>query len=593
LKGHISPDKIEEVRRRADIVDLVSEYVTLKKGGRNFLGLCPFHKEKTPSFTVNRDKQIFYCFGCGEGGNVLTFLMKMNSMSFPEAVRHLAGKTGVVIPERVLTREEKERTSARDEINRINQMAAKYFSENLFSQAGKGAREYLRDRGIQDEVVKEFCLGFALDGWRHLKEYFEKARVSLKLVEQAGLIIPKTNGGGSSYDRFRGRLIFPIEDVGGKVIAFGGRILGDGEPKYLNTSESPVYVKGKNLYGLNRTKEDIRQKGYVILVEGYFDLITLWSAGIRNVIATLGTALTRDHVDLIRRYTGQVVAVFDPDIAGKKALARSIELFLSGNVRAKAVVLPDSYDPDKYVRTYGSEALMGIIDSSQSMVDYYIENFIGRVATVEEKRDALKEAAFFIVNIDGKNERELFIKRVSEKLGLNQEILTKEVNQALKVSIGKTADASKERNIEIDMVELSLIHIMLEYPHKIPEIAKENILDCFMSTNLKSLAEKLKDSFEKKGPEGFDTSLFIQNIDNEIIRQKLLKRMIDENPYDEGIINRVITDARKQIKRKWYKEKSGILKREIRKAEESGNNELCKKLLEEKERLLREEKTLL
>jgi DNA primase len=576
--------------RRADIVDLVSEYVTLKKGGRNFLGLCPFHKEKTPSFTVNRDKQIFYCFGCGEGGNVLTFLMKMNDMSFPEAVRHLAGKTGVVIPERILTREEKERTSARDEINRINQMAAKYFSENLFSQAGKGAREYLRDRGIQDEVVKEFSLGFALDGWRHLKEYFEKARVSLKLVEQAGLIIPKTNGGGSFYDRFRGRLIFPIEDVGGKVIAFGGRILGDGEPKYLNTSESPVYIKGKNLYGLNRTKEDIRKKGYVILVEGYFDLITLWGAGIRNVIATLGTALTREHVDLIRRYTGQVVAVFDPDIAGKKALARSIELFLAGNVRAKAVVLPDGYDPDKYVRTYGSEALMGIIDSSQSMVDYYIENFIGRVTSVEEKRDALKEAASFIVNIDGKNERELFIKRVSEKLGLNQELLTNEVNHVLKVSIGKTADASKERNIEIDMVELSLIHIMLEYPHKITEIAKENILGCFMSVNLKSLAEKLKDSFEKKGPQCFDTSLFIQNIDNDIIRQKLLKRMIDENPYDEGIINRVITDAMKQIKRKWYKEKNGILRREIRKAEEIGNNELCKKLLEEKERLLREEK---
>jgi DNA primase len=253
-------------------------------------------------------------------------------------------------------------------------------------------------------------------------------------------------------------------------------------------------------------------------------------------------------------------------------------------------VLPDGYDPDKYVRTYGSEALMGIIDSSQSMVDYYIENFIGRVTTVEEKRDALKEAVSFIVNIDGKNERELFIKRVSEKLGLNQELLTNEVNHVLKVSIGKTADASKERNIEIDMVELSLIHIMLEYPHKITEIAKENILGCFMSVNLKSLAEKLKDSFEKKGPQCFDTSLFIQNIDNDIIRQKLLKRMIDENPYDEGIINRVITDAMKQIKRKWYKEKNGILKREIRKAEEIGNNELCKKLLEEKERLLREEK---
>jgi DNA primase len=227
------------------------------------------------------------------------------------------------------------------------------------------------------------------------------------------------------------------------------------------------------------------------------------------------------------------------------------------------------------------------------MIDYYIENFIGKVTTVEEKRDALKEALTFIVNIDGKNERELFIKRVSEKLGLNQQLLTNEVNHALKVSTGKTADELIVRNIEIDMVELSLIHIMLEYPRKIPEIAQRNILGCFMSTTLKSLAEKLKDSFEKEGPAGFDTSLFIQNIDNEIIRQKLLKKMIDENPYDEGIINRVIMDAMKQIKRKWYKEKSGILKIEIRKAEEIGNDELCKKLLEEKERLLREEKTLL
>jgi len=593
LKGHISPDKIEEVKRRADIVDLVSEYVTLKKGGRNFLGLCPFHKEKTPSFTVNREKQIFYCFGCGEGGNVLTFLMKMNDMSFPEAVRHLAGKTGVVIPERNLTREDKVRSSIRDEINQINRIAAKYFSDNLFSLAGKGAREYLKSRGLQDEVSKEFCLGFALGGWRHLKEYFEKARVSLKLVEQAGLIIPKTNGGGSFYDRFRGRLIFPIEDVGGNVIAFGGRILEDGEPKYLNTSESPVYIKGRNLYGLNRTKEDIRKEGHAILVEGYFDLITLWSAGIRNVIATLGTALTRDHVDLIRRYTGQVVAVFDPDVAGKKALARSIELFLSGNVRAKAVVLPDGYDPDKYVRTYGGEAFMGLINNAQSLVDYYIENVIGKVSTLEEQRDAMREAVSLITHIDNASERDLFIKRVSEKLGLNQELLTKEVNRTLKVSNEKPEDASKERDMEIDMVELSLIHIMLEYPHKIPEIVEENIFVCFMSANLKSLADKLKDSFETGGVEGLDTSLFIQNIDNEIIKKKLLKKMIDENPYNEGNIDRVIIDAMKQIKRKWYKEKKNTLTKEINKARENGDSDLCERLLAVKERLLREQKTLL
>jgi DNA primase len=593
VKGHIPPDKIEEVKRRADIVDLVSEYVTLKKGGKNFLGLCPFHKEKTPSFTVNRDKQIFYCFGCGEGGNVLTFLMKMSDMSFPEAVRHLAGKTGVIIPERVLTREEKESFSVRNDVGRVNKMAAAYFSKNLFSQAGKEARDYLRKRGIQDDVIKEFGLGYALDGWRHLRDYFEKAGVSLKLVEQSGLVIPKANGGGSFYDRFRGRLIFPIQDIGDSVIAFGGRIIGSGEPKYLNTSESPVYIKGRNLYGLNRTKEDIRKEGYAILVEGYFDLITLWAYGVRNVIATLGTALTRDHVDLIRRYTSHVAVVFDPDEAGKKALTRSIELFLSGNMHAKGVVLPDGYDPDQYLRTHGKEAFMEIIDKAGSLVDYYIENVIGGVATYEEKRDALKEAVSFIIHIDNTRERDLFIKRVSEKIGLDQELLTKEVNIVLKAAPGKEADASREPEMEIDTVELSIIHIMLEFPSVVPEIAKKNIFDCFMSVNLKSLALKLTDYYAKEGAKGFDASQFIQAIDNEFIKKKLLRMMIDDNPYDEKLIDRVTADAMKQIKRKWYKERCRVLKTKIKKAEENDNQELWARLLEELQTLQKEEKTSL
>lgn len=592
MKGHISPEKIEEVKRRADIFEIVSEYVTLKKGGRNFLGLCPFHKEKTPSFTVNRDKQIFYCFGCGEGGNVITFLMKMNGLSFPEAVRHLAQKTGVIIPERILTHEDKERSSVRIEVSRINQLAAAYYAENLQSPAGKRARGYLSNRGIGNDIIKEFHLGFALDGWRHLRDYFEKRKIPLNLVENAGLIIPKTDGECFFYDRFRGRLIFPIEDVAGSVIAFGGRIIGDGEPKYLNTSESPVYVKGRNLYGLNRTKEEIRKKGYAIFVEGYFDLISLWNGGIRNVVATLGTALTREHVDLIRRYTGQVVVVFDPDIAGKKAMARSIELFLSGNLHAKTVVLPDGHDPDTYIRTYGSDAFIKHINNAQSMVDYYIENVIGNVATLEKKKDALRESVALITHIDNASERDLFIQRVSEKLGLNQELLTKEVNNALKTSFGKGASVSRKQESEVDMVELSLIHTMLEYPHKIPEIVQLNVFDCFMSENLKSLVLRLKDVFEKEGASDFDATLFIQSIDNESIRQKLLKKMVDEGSYEYEIVDRVTVDAVKRIKQKWYKERYRILGIEIKKAEERGNHELCEKLLAEKEGLRKEEAIL-
>lgn len=593
MKGYIPADKIEEIKGRADIVHLISEYITLKKAGKNFLGLCPFHKEKSPSFTVSDDKQIFYCFGCGEGGNAISFLMKINNISYPEAVRYLARKTGVVIPETVINREEKERTSIREQLNWINQMAAGYFSKNLSSPAGKGAQEYLRNRGIQDTaLIDKFLLGFALDGWRHLRDFFESQGVPLKLAEQAGLIA-KTDK-GDFYDRFRGRLIFPIEDVGGHVIAFGGRILGDGEPKYLNSPQSPVYVKGRNLYGLSKAREAIREKGYAILVEGYFDMITLFNAGVTNVIATLGTALTKDQVKLIRRYTGDVVVIFDPDEGGKKAMARSLELFLAGNVQAKVVVLPDNYDPDRYVRTYGRKSLEEIIAHAPTMVDYYIENIIGKKGgAIEETSDAVHRAVSFIANIDDAIKRNLFIKRVAEKLGIDQELLKMEVRHALTPSFSTTGNTSQRQDTgKADKVELSLIHIMLEYPDKIPAILETGILDYFMSEELRTLGKVLHESPDRGGgdrdTDGLDTFLIINRLDNESLRGRLLKLVIDESPYNEKVIDQLIADTIKQIKRKWYKEKDRTLRTKL--AEEADDWDQCIYLLreKEKERLLRE-----
>jgi len=283
--------KIEEIKSRIDIIELASEYLTLKKAGRNFTGLCPFHQEKTPSFTVNREKQIFYCFGCGEGGNAITLLMKIANMTFPEAVKALAEKAGVVLPLRSVNKDGSQKDSLREEITNLNLRAAQQFSRNLFSPAGKVAREYLQGRGVSDETIKQFRLGLAPDTWRSLTDYIEGSGSSLKLAEQAGLIVSGKEG--SFYDRFRGRLIFPIENVFGEIVAFGGRVMEKGEPKYLNSPESPVYIKGKNLYGLNKAKEEIRKKGFALIVEGYFDLISLWNAGIGNVVATLGTALTQ------------------------------------------------------------------------------------------------------------------------------------------------------------------------------------------------------------------------------------------------------------------------------------------------------------
>jgi len=590
VKGHIPGSTVEEVKGKADIVDLISEYVTLKKAGRNFVGLCPFHKEKTPSFSVNRDKQIFYCFGCGEGGNVVSFLMKVNHQSFPEAVRYLARKTGTVIPQGVMSREEKERFSLKEQINRVNKMAVRHFSQNLFSPAGAEAREYLAKREIRDSVIREYRLGYALDGWRHLKDFLEKGKVPLKLAEQAGLIILKADKGESFYDRFRGRLIFPIEDIGGNVVAFGGRIMGEGEPKYLNSPESPVYVKGRCLYGLNRTKDDIRQKGFAIIVEGYFDLLSLWNAGVANVVATLGTALTKDHVDLIRRYTGHVIVVFDPDEAGKKALERSLSLFLAGNINAKVVVLPDEHDPDQYVRTFGKEAFDELVAHAQSMVDYYIEKVIGKVGTLEDKMASVRNAVPFIVNIGDAIERNLFIKRISEKLGIDEGLLKKEVHRS---STAPSAVSAEGRGMEdkgkIDRIELSLIHIMLEYPRKIPEMVREEILNYLTNADLRKFLEDIKDAFDKHDDVAFDATLLVNHMNNDTIRQKLLKKMMDEAPYDEQMADCVLSDAIRQIKKKWYREKHKILKMKLVKAEERADQELCNSLLSEKEKLLREE----
>ena len=589
MKEHIPEDKINEIKSRANIVDLVSEYVTLKKAGRNFVGSCPFHKEKTPSFTVNPEKQIFYCFGCGEGGNVFTFLMKINNMSFPDVVRHLAGKMGIVITTRRISSAEKAKTSLREGLKLVNQLAAEHFSKNLFSEAGNPIRGYLGKRKIKDSVIMEFNLGYSMDGWEHLKKFFGEKSVPLELVEKAGLIIPRKSGG--FYDRFRRRLIFPIDDIEGNVIAFGGRIIGDGEPKYLNSPESPIYVKGKILYGLNRTRDDIRKNDFAILVEGYFDLLSLRSFGISNVVATLGTAITKEHVDLIRRYTRNLVVMFDPDEGGKNALERSLRLFIEGNLHTRIVVLPDGYDPDEYVRKFGKDALDKVIGNSQSMVDYYIERIIGSREIFEENLDSIRDAVSFISNIDDAIQRNLFIRRVSEKLSIDQELLKREISRKLSPRKVTGEDvSSKKKTGGVDVVELGLIHLALEYPYKISEIIDEKVMDYFMSADLKKLGNVLEQSYGRNGK--LNVSDIVDGLEDGAVKERLLKLTMTESPYDATVIDRVFADSVKRIKQKWYRGERKSLNRRLVKAQEMNDQKLWSTLLMEKERLLKEERGL-
>jgi DNA primase len=592
LQGSINEGKIDEIRRRADIISLIGEYVALKKAGKNFVGLCPFHQEKTPSFTVSSEKQIFHCFGCGEHGDVFSFLMKINNLTFPEAVRQLAKKVGVDIPQRALSRKERENYTIREQILMVNGFAAEYFIGILGSQAGETARDYLKKRGIAEKAIEAFRIGFAEDGWQGLLDFLERKGISAEIAQQAGLVIPRSKDDKRGYyDRFRGRIIIPIEDSDGRIVAFGGRVMDAGEPKYLNSPESPVYTKGDNLFGLFSTKESIRSKGFAILVEGYFDLISLWSAGIKNVAATLGTALTRSQVDLLGRYTKRVAAVFDPDEAGRKALSRSLELFLAGNVQAMAVILPAGYDPDSFVRAEGRDKMEELVAGAQPMADYYIEEILGNAGTLEEDREKLRNAVAFVKKIDDAVERNLFIKKISQKLNIDQDVLKSEVGRAFSHSqppnVGRTLTQSTR---EHERLELSLIHMLFEYPEMISFIRDTGILTFFKSEELKTVGEMLLMNSEKKGGNNSNMLSLLDSIEDGPIKKDLYRLLIEDSPYKGELKERLLSDTIKQIRHRWYKDRHRILKEKIARADKAGDKQLCDSLLLEKERLLMEER---
>ncbi|MFB3925480.1 MAG: DNA primase [Syntrophales bacterium] len=579
---------IEVIKNRANIVDTVSEFVPLKKAGRNYIGLCPFHSEKTPSFTVSAEKQIFYCFGCGAGGDIFAFLEKINNMTFPEALEHLAAKTGVVLSEKKPGSADGERR-LRDEILRLNELATEFFSRNLAAETGKGAREYLRKRGIGDAVIREFRLGLALNGWRTLRDFLEREKVPLKTAEKAGLIVRSDRG--DYYDRFRGRLIFPIEGLNDRVIAFGGRAPGDEKPKYLNSPESPVYVKGRNLYALNKTREEIRKKGFVVLVEGYFDALALWNAGIRNVAATLGTALTKEHLTVIRRFADRVVVTFDPDEGGRSGLERSLRLFLEEKFDAKIVVLPDSCDPDDYIKKYGPEKMNGLISDAKSMADYYIENVIGRNGKgFEGELKVVRNAVPFIGRINDVIERNLFTKRVSELLGIDQNLLKTEVSR----TVGR-----KERNVVVgmspakatedaDRIELDLIHMLLEYPHKIAAALESGVFRYFENPLLRGLEAALEENYRKRGV--INISDFTEGIGDDALKERILKRSLSDRSYGSEMVDKLFSDFVRKIKSRWFRLRHRELKMELVKAQEKGDSALCRRILMEKEDLLKKQK---
>ena len=397
---------IDGLRRQADIVRIVQDYVTLKKTGANWVARCPFHKETKPSFSVNPAKEIFYCFGCQKGGSVFNFVMEIERVAFPEAIKIVAEKSGVPLPKMVDDSRFEARKRESDQVIELNQWALQWWQDQLQSKAATSVRQYLKQRGLTEETAGTFRLGFAPDSWESLSTHLRQKGASQEQLERSGLVVKKDEGG--SYDRFRGRLIFPVFDAQGKPIAFGGRTLDpEGEPKYLNSPETPAYTKGRHLFGLNLTRDEIRRQGFAILVEGYLDLIVPYQFGVRNVAASLGTALTPEQVKLIARFARKVLVNYDGDRAGVQAAKRAIETLLAEDLEVKVLVLPDNADPDDFIRKYGVTEYQQRRSKAQPHIQFVIDQAVRdrNLHNPADKAAAVEETMPFVRAVRGRIQR--------------------------------------------------------------------------------------------------------------------------------------------------------------------------------------------
>ena len=461
-----SEDIISRVRDSVDIVDLVSGYVSLKKTGKNHTGLCPFHAEKTPSFSVNSDKQIFHCFGCGAGGDVFKFIELQEGLNFPEAVRKLAGQAGIPLPADSVFRGPDKRTEGeRKALLQIVAEAAEYYRKELDGPAGNTARAYLKKRGVSEQVVKDFALGYARAEWDGLLRYLKQKGYAPGQMERAGLIVKRSEGEGH-YDRFRGRLMFPIRDISGNVIAFGGRVMDDSLPKYLNSSETPLYSKSNTLYCLDMAKEQGRRQGYFIIVEGYLDAIACHQYGVRNAVATLGTALTEGHLRLMRRFADKLVLIFDPDPAGVKASLRGFDLFVASGMRVNVVSLPDNDDPDTYLQKHGHDAFAAQLRQSVKFMDFVLAQVVksGTPASIDDKVEKAGEMLGFIARLPSGIERDHYLKKTAEALDLDEAMLRQEMPKLAKGQVRHPAgeQARAKPGGHRPKAEEILVHLMLK-----------------------------------------------------------------------------------------------------------------------------------
>ncbi len=588
IGGFFSEEKVSEVRLHSSILEVVSDYVSLKKTGRNYKGLCPFHSEKTPSFMVNEEKQIFHCFGCGEGGDVFRFLMKIGQFSFPQAVEELAKRYGVKLPSPELSPGQKRDLAKRDLLFQINQVASDYYHDLLLREKeGAEARRYLSARGIREGDVEEYRLGYSLDRWDGLVRHLQDKKLPLDFAHEVGLVSPKRREGW--YDVFRGRIMFPVFDLYQRVVGFGGRLIKAGEPKYLNSPESAIYHKGETLYGLPVAKRHLSLKDQVLIVEGYFDLLTIQQHGFPQSIATLGTALTPHHIRTLKRYTNNFITIFDGDSAGIQAALRCLPLFLEEEVWGEAVLLPQGEDPDGFLRKGNQKAFERMIEKRVPLLDFFLEQrMTGRNRnSVEEKVKVAKEGLGLIRKIPEEIRRNFYLKVLAEKLDLQESLLHHMLGAVSNQTVRGTGDPKSGKEKEsFSRSEELMISLMVHHPELIPEIT-EQMGEQFKNAGLKGMAACLTDLFKRSGR--IDLAEAITELP-EHLREGLCTIVFRGSP--EGDPRKMLEDCVRKIEEGRLKGETRELLRRIREAEARKGGKELEALLMERQKLAEREKSL-
>jgi len=587
----IPEDIIDEIRQRTDLVGLVGEYLKLERRGKNMVGLCPFHSEKTPSFSVSPDKQLYHCFGCGASGNAFSLIMQMENMEFPEAARFLAGRAGVTIPERKSSSAE---DNLKEKIYKLNELATKFYAHHLHkTEAGKKALEYLLKRGINQDTIEMFSIGYAPEGWSGFFDFAKKKGAQPDLIIKSGLASPGREKG--YYDRFRGRVMFPIFNIGGKVAGFGGRILEDGGksgPKYLNSPETPVFDKGRMLYGLNLARDEIRRQKKAVVMEGYTDVITAFQAGIKNSVASLGTSLTAEQGRLLRYQADTVVTAYDSDSAGQAATWRGLAILQSSGCLVQVANLPGDTDPDNYIREKGPGQFIELVEKASPLMEYRLQQLKKRFDLESDKGriDYTEELMPFLLAAVNQVEQDYYLKKSAEEMGIDEDALRRELKKR-RARGGRYKEAGQKEIIdekgttEIRPEEKNLISLMLQSK----EIAEEGRsllrLDYIDDPKVRKIIENIWD--HAAGETVFSTEKFLNRFeDHEIVRiitAAVTEPSLQDLPAETA--KRITEDSVKKIHKIWVNKKL----RDLRKKRESYE---AQGLLDEANKLFLEEQEL-